>query len=101
MQIQADILQRPVRRSRVAELSAIGVGVMAGIGAGLWSEWQALSRLTAEADIFAPRADEDGRNRLIMGWRAAVDQAIAGARSKVERSESASGTSGLPLVGRG
>jgi glycerol kinase len=84
MQIQADILRRPVRRSRVAELSAIGVGVMAGIGAGLWGEEQALSRLAGEADIFAPCADEENRNRLVAGWRAAIDQTIA-ARSNVER----------------
>jgi glycerol kinase len=85
MQIQADILRRPVRRSRVAELSAIGVGVMAGIGAGLWGEEQALSRLAGEADIFAPCADEENRNRLVAGWRAAIDQTIAGACSNVER----------------
>lgn len=78
MQIQADLLQRPVRRSRVAELSAIGAGIMAGIGGGLWSEGQALAGLTADADIFAPAADESSRSKLIAGWRTAVDQAIAG-----------------------
>jgi glycerol kinase len=84
MQIQADVLQRPVRRSRIAELSAIGAGLMAGIGVGLWSEEQGLSRLTGEADIFTPDADRDGRRRLISGWRAALDQAIAGDRRRAE-----------------
>ncbi|MGY8664225.1 FGGY family carbohydrate kinase [Bradyrhizobium sp. UFLA05-109] len=80
MQIQSDILQKPVRRSRVAELSAIGAGIMAGIGAGLWSEDHALSRLITEADVFAPTSDESSRDQLIAGWRSAIDQAIAGAK---------------------
>lgn len=80
MQMQADILKKPVRRSRLAELSAMGAGIMAGIGAGLWSEEQALSRLGAEADVFTPGADTEGRDRLIAGWREAVKLTIAGAR---------------------
>jgi glycerol kinase len=80
MQIQSDVLQKPVRRSRVAELSAIGAGIMAGIGAGLWSEENALSRLITEADVFAPVAGEVWRDRLVAGWRSAIDQAIAGTR---------------------
>ena len=38
MQLQADLLDRPVRRNPVAELSAAGAGILAGIGAGLWDE---------------------------------------------------------------
>jgi glycerol kinase len=77
MQVQADVLQRPVRRSSVAELSAIGVGVMAGIGAGLWTRDEAVARLDAEADVFAPAGDDERRRWLIAGWHAAVDQAIS------------------------
>ena len=80
MQIQSDVLQRPVRRSRVAELSAIGVGIMAGIRVGLWSEQHALSRLITEADVFAPATVAAQLDRLVAGWRSAIDQAIAGAR---------------------
>lgn len=80
MQIQSDVLQKPVRRSRIAELSAIGAGIMAGIGVGLWSEEQALSRLITEADVFAPATGEGSRDRLVAGWRSAIDQAIAGTK---------------------
>jgi glycerol kinase len=79
MQIQADILQRTVRRSEVAELSAIGAGVMAGVGAGLWTHEEARSRFDAEADAFSPKGDEEGRRRLLAGWRAAIGQAVASA----------------------
>jgi glycerol kinase len=82
MQIQSDVLQKPVRRSRVAELSAIGVGIMAGIRSGIWNEERALSRLITEADVFAPSAQETERNRLILGWRAAIEQAIASVRER-------------------
>jgi glycerol kinase len=79
MQIQSDVLQRPVRRSRVAELSAIGVGIMAGIRAEFWSEQHALSRLITEADVFAPATGTADRDRLVAGWQSAIDQTIAGA----------------------
>ena len=79
MQIQSDVLQRPVRRSRVAELSAIGVGIMAGIRSGFWSDQHALSRLITEADVFAPATGTAERDRLVAGWRSAIDQTIAGA----------------------
>jgi glycerol kinase len=74
MQIQSDVLQKPVRRSRVADLSAVGAGVMAGIGAGLWSDEHVLSRLLTEADVFAPAKSR--RDRLVAGWRSAIDLAI-------------------------
>lgn len=80
MQIQSEVLQKPVHRSRVAELSAIGVGIMAGIGVGLWSEEHAISRLITEADVFAPTASEGWRDRLVAGWRSAINQAIGGTK---------------------
>jgi glycerol kinase len=92
MQIQAHVLQRPVLRSRTAELSAIGTGIMAGIGAGLWTQEEALSRLSAGTDTFTPVEDEAVRNILVAGWRAAIDQTIAGARLTAERREPANGT---------
>jgi glycerol kinase len=87
MQIQSDILQQPVRRSRLAELSAIGVGVMAGVRAGLWSEDHARSPLTAGADVFSPVMDSVQRDRLLAAWRVAVGQAIAGASETARRHE--------------
>jgi glycerol kinase len=87
MQIQADVLQRPVRRSRLAELSAIGAGIMAGFATGLWSEDHARGLLAAEADVFAPMATLAQRDHLLATWRAAVDQAIAGALETARRNE--------------
>ena len=68
----------PLRTEEV--LSAIGAGIMAGVGATIWSEQEALSRLIKEADVFAPSVEERDRTKLIAGWRAAIAQAIAGAR---------------------
>ena len=87
MQIQSDILQRPVRRSRLAELSAIGAGIMAGLATGLWDEDHARSLLTADADVFSPATDSVQRDRLVAAWRAAIDQAIAGAPGTARRHE--------------
>ena len=87
MQIQSDVLQRPVRRSRLAELSAIGVGIMAGFATGLWGEDHARALLTAEADVFSPLTGSVQRDRLLAAWRAAIDQAIAGAPETARRHE--------------
>jgi glycerol kinase len=87
MQIQSDVLQKPVRRSRLAELSAIGAGIMAGICVGLWSEEHALSRLITEADVFAPATGEVQRNHLVARWRSAIEQAIAGTHEATRRDE--------------
>lgn len=85
MQIQADILQRPVRRSRLAELSAIGTGSMAGFATGLWGEEHARALSGAEADVFAPTTDSVQRDRLLKAWCAAIDQAIAGVPQTARR----------------
>ncbi len=87
MQIQSDILQRPVRRSRLAELSAIGAGIMAGFATGLWSEDQARSLLETDADLFTPVTNPVQRDGLLAAWRAAIDQAIAGAPETARRHE--------------
>jgi glycerol kinase len=52
---------------------------MAGIRSDFWSEQHALSRLITEADVFAPATGAAQRNRLVAGWRSAIDQTMAGA----------------------
>jgi glycerol kinase len=76
IQLQADLLDRPVRRNSVAELSAVGAGVMAGLGAGLWDEVRAQQMFQDEAVRFDPESDPEARREIISTWRAAVAQAL-------------------------
>ena len=71
MQLQADQLQRPVERPRIAETTALGAAFLAGLATGVWSSqaelaatWQLDQRFTAR------ERDEDGYRR----WRSAVNQ---------------------------
>ncbi len=74
MQMQADALGRPVLRAGDAELSALGVAHMAGLGAGLWSE-AALDALPRAADRFAPNIAPAARAAARARWQHAVARA--------------------------
>ena len=62
MQMQSDVLGRPVRRHEIAELSAAGAGVMAGVACGFWTEEQGLAILSPHGRVFEP-ALSPGRTR--------------------------------------
>ena len=55
MQQQADMSQRSIVRSSVAELSATGVAHLAGLGCGLWSP-ESLAAILAGGTRFEPEA---------------------------------------------
>jgi glycerol kinase len=76
MQLEADILDRPLQRKAIAELSAAGVGAMAGAVVGLWAE-AGPDRLGAVRDIVVPGARPEWRAALVDGWAAALRQAGA------------------------
>lgn len=71
MQLQADLLGRPVRRAEDAELSALGVAHMAGIGAGVWSA-EACRTLPRRHRRFTPAMDEADRRAARALWLGAV-----------------------------
>jgi glycerol kinase len=78
MQLQADLAGRTVLRSHTAELSALGVAHLAGLGAGLWTR-EGLEALPRERDRFDPTvgAAEDRAERRRL-WRRAVARARGG-----------------------
>lgn len=78
MQMQADVLGRPVLRARDADLSALGAAHLAGRAVGLWDE-AALAALPRPRDRFTPKLADAARGEARAAWRAAV----ARARSRV------------------
>lgn len=74
MQIQADLLGRPVDPSAVAEMSALGSALLAGLAAGLWVEDQLHHRRIASN--FTPRLAEDQRQRILAQWQQALRQVM-------------------------
>lgn len=75
MQIQADIIGRPVVRSAAAELSALGAALLAGLTVGLWESEEAAGALLPAGQRFEPHLPAAAREELYRGWRRAVARA--------------------------
>jgi glycerol kinase len=73
MQFQADMLDRPVLRSRVEELSIAGAACMAGVALGWWSSPHAMATLREPPEVFEPCMSAADRQRLRAQWKIAVE----------------------------
>ncbi len=71
MQFQADILGTIVDRPKVVETTALGAAMLAGLGAGVWSQAE-LTRVRAVDRVFKPKMAAAERAALYDGWKAAV-----------------------------
>lgn len=84
MQLQADLCGRPVRRSKVSELSALGAAHLAGLAADLWDE-PTLARFGEPSDRFDPLLSDDERGERTLGWVDAVARSRWSASSSSRR----------------
>jgi glycerol kinase len=79
MQFQADMLGIPVAVAEVAETTAFGAALLAGVGADLLTLAQ-VAELGDERARYEPRMSEDERETLLDGWHRAVERARGWAR---------------------
>jgi glycerol kinase len=75
MQMQADVLGRPVVRPIVTETTALGAAYLAGLGAGVWPDTDSLARHWEVGRTFHPSMNPAARDALIRRWRKAVERA--------------------------
>jgi glycerol kinase len=75
MQFQADILGIPVVRPQNAETTAAGAAYLAGLAVDYWSSVEELSEMWARDKVFEPQMNNEERERLLAGWRRAVERA--------------------------
>jgi len=75
MQMQADILGKPVRRATEEDLSARGAAMLGGVALGWWKGLGDLAGQNGCAQVFAPRMDRAERDSLRSAWRIAVARA--------------------------
>jgi glycerol kinase len=75
MQMQADVLGRPVHRSAQEDLSARGAALLGGLTLGWWRSLGELAALPKSVQSFEPRKSQDERDRLRGAWRLAVERA--------------------------
>jgi len=72
MQFQADILNVPVVRPRVAETTALGAAYAAGLSVGFWSGFDELYANWGIGREWKPEMDENTRTSLYANWKKAV-----------------------------
>ncbi|MFZ9919833.1 MAG: glycerol kinase GlpK [Terrimicrobiaceae bacterium] len=75
MQIQADILGTSVERPSNIESTALGAAMMAGLGAGVWPDLEAISRIRNIEHRFEPEIGTAERKTRIKIWKRAVKRA--------------------------
>ncbi len=76
MQFQADILDVPVIRPKVAETTALGAAYAAGLAVGFWKDFDELRSHWGEDREWTPRMAAAERDRLYAGWKKAVSRTL-------------------------
>lgn len=74
MQFQADILNINVNRPKNVETTALGAGFLAGLGAQIWKDASELEKCRQVDIIFEAKMEQQQRERLLSGWRNAVER---------------------------
>ncbi len=77
LQFQADLLGMPIRRSPQTESTAVGAGLLAGLGAALWPDASSvIEELESGGQEFMPARDPAWRQQAQARWRRAVESVL-------------------------
>ena len=77
MQLQADLLNVPVVRPKVAETTALGAAYLAGLATGFWKSQADIARQWQVDRRFTPAMKAPERRRITDGWARALERAKA------------------------
>lgn len=77
MQFQSDILGIEVNRPVINETTALGAAFLAGLAVGFWKKESELEGCRQIDTIFKPKINFADREKLMSGWREAVNRVIA------------------------
>ncbi|MEQ1893262.1 MAG: FGGY-family carbohydrate kinase, partial [Planctomycetota bacterium] len=75
LQLSADFARARVRRPASVAATARGAALLAGLGAGVWSDPEQPAGLRDGTREFLPTLDEPARSARLADWRAAVARA--------------------------
>jgi glycerol kinase len=75
MQLQADLLNKPVSRPQTVETTALGAAMLAGLAVGFWRDQDEVAASWREERRFNPQVDEAWRGELRDRWTSAVQRA--------------------------
>jgi glycerol kinase len=78
LQAIADLTGLALERPAATEVTALGAGALAGVGAGLW-DLAALERVPFEAAApLRPALNEDARDAVRQAWQAVLERSLEG-----------------------
>jgi glycerol kinase len=77
MQLQADLLNVPVVRPKVAETTALGAAYLAGLAVGFWKNQADIARQWQVDKRFKPAMRTAARSKITKGWERALSRAKA------------------------
>ncbi|MEX2152599.1 MAG: glycerol kinase GlpK [Gemmatimonadaceae bacterium] len=75
MQLQADLLNVPVVRPKVAETTALGAAYLAGLAVGYWTSQADIARQWQTDKRFKPGMKPAARKQIAAGWVKALSRA--------------------------
>lgn len=78
LQLQADLLGRPVERAGIAETTALGAALLAGRAAGVWSSDDVLGEIIGPGKVFEPLQGDVWRMAMRERWADAVARTRSG-----------------------
>jgi glycerol kinase len=76
MRLQADILNVPVVRPKVAETTALGAAYLAGLAVGYWKNQADIAQQWQTDKRFSPAMKAPARKRITQEWEKALKQAM-------------------------
>jgi glycerol kinase len=82
MQLQADVLGRPVAAPPIAETTALGAAYAAGLAVGFWSGLDELRAMDRADRRWEPSMDEATRRAGIARWHKGVERSFGWAESE-------------------
>jgi glycerol kinase len=82
MQFQSDLLGRPIIRPKIADTTALGAGMLAGLAVGVWRSPGELAALYRTDRVFKPSMPVRERTNLVAGWHDAVARVVTKRNSR-------------------
>ena len=76
MQFQSDIIDLNITRPKNIESTALGAGMLAGLGAGFWKNTNEMFSQKKIDKIFTPQMDEKTRRNHMKKWNEAVKKVL-------------------------
>ena len=76
MKFQAGIIDAEVYRPKCIETTALGAAYLAGLATGYYKNKEEICENWQLDRIFQPSIEEKDRERLLKGWKRAVDCAL-------------------------